>query len=1116
MLRFLKVLSVATIFIFIYGLFDPAWLIAQSASQTLDLKQGFNFVSFVLKPDLTAQQLIAQNAGLKEIYSYNTASGSFLSAGDQTLTALSAGKGYIINSESPMSLAIQGTAQALTGNITLKKGFNLVGFSKAPESIKFSSLLDRCPFMKGLYKWNAGSGSFVQVVRSSSSVVQQLDGVDPQAAAGQSYFINMYSDAVINYDGDKINFVDGSTAGARVIQSIETASGAYAYWNDTATWTGGIIPGEKDDVVINGLVIAPLGTAAMCNNLTVSRTGDLRNFEGTADANIRTVKIKGNFTNLGKVQTMPPVNLSGSGGWLALEIGGTFYNLGDYHAYSTTFNGAGVQKFYLGEGIYLERESFLVVQPCTGLQALSALRLKSNSFYADLAGGTLDMNGNDIIVESGTFQAANGKVTNAPRFSGLPPAGLPSPEYLNYPVIYGTTFVPPAGSPFEMSGTVEISGTASSGPTAVEGDLKIPAGTIIQAGVYGDDNRLNVTGKITNNGTVRDNPTFGKVIYVNGVRPPATPVFTVKSGAYSAPLAVGITCETAGAKIYYTLDGSQPSASSSLYSGTFELSVSSTVKALAFSSDGGMNSGTAAAAYEIKAAAPVFSFAAQTAPGVRRVSITSATQGALIYYTFNTVYDTYNTDAEKLQAFDKIYTGEIEIVQAATISAIAVKPGAKISDVSKTGAAPSDFEIAVKSYILAASYQQFMDFSNVTSQPPQTEEGGYFEITVTAKNPDNTVDTSYSGSGTLQASAAAGAVNWEGKGISDNSAASSDNGGKFDNTAFSNGVMVLYVRNSRSSSDVKLSVADSALPLKAVEKTVAWAAEKTVSGVKFIGENSKGFRRYESSADTTVTFIKIPASPFDFGEKNDMGGAVTEIAMDSFLIAEYPVTNAQFNKWRLSSGAPALEGSWNWDNNDLFKGENKASNYPDHPAVNVSWNDARNYSRWLLSGSNSNNDPYDSSFFITTEAQYKKAMRGAKLSGAGNDAADKIYPWGKVMDAAVCNEWSVDSGDERWIDSGHTGRGTTAVSKYPAAGYYGLYDISGNISAWCQDTYTSDFVPSYNNPYNVASSATRVICGGNWYLSDERNFRCSYRSSMAPASYNNTVGVRPAVRFPLF
>ena len=68
--------------------------IAQEAQQTINLKQGFNFISFTLAPALDPAGLQQANSSfIEDIFLYSAAAGSFLSLSDGTLASISAGKG---------------------------------------------------------------------------------------------------------------------------------------------------------------------------------------------------------------------------------------------------------------------------------------------------------------------------------------------------------------------------------------------------------------------------------------------------------------------------------------------------------------------------------------------------------------------------------------------------------------------------------------------------------------------------------------------------------------------------------------------------------------------------------------------------------------------------------------------------------------------------------------------------------------------------------------------------------------------------------------------------------------------------------------------------------------
>lgn len=116
----------------------------------------------------------------------------------------------------------------------------------------------------------------------------------------------------------------------------------------------------------------------------------------------------------------------------------------------------------------------------------------------------------------------------------------------------------------------------------------------------------------------------------------ANPLFSQTSGTYNNELFVTISCETPGAVIRYTTNGSDPTESSNMYSGGFTINASTTLKAKAFKS-GWNPSTTTSASYTIiqSVATPVFSPEGGTYYPSVNVSISCNTPGATIRYTTN-------------------------------------------------------------------------------------------------------------------------------------------------------------------------------------------------------------------------------------------------------------------------------------------------------------------------------------------------------------------------------------------------------------------------------------------------------------------------------------------------
>ena len=78
----------------------------------------------------------------------------------------------------------------------------------------------------------------------------------------------------------------------------------------------------------------------------------------------------------------------------------------------------------------------------------------------------------------------------------------------------------------------------------------------------------------------------------------ATPVFSVASGAVNSGTSVTISCATEGAKIYYTTDETEPTASSTEYKAAISVMEAVTLKAIAIK-DGMNDSAVASVSYTI-------------------------------------------------------------------------------------------------------------------------------------------------------------------------------------------------------------------------------------------------------------------------------------------------------------------------------------------------------------------------------------------------------------------------------------------------------------------------------------------------------------------------------------
>ena len=150
--------------------------------------------------------------------------------------------------------------------------------------------------------------------------------------------------------------------------------------------------------------------------------------------------------------------------------------------------------------------------------------------------------------------------------------------------------------------------------------------------------------------------------------PVAAPVFSVAAGEVEKGTKMELACETEGAAIYYTVDGAEPTAESTLYAEAIEINEDMTVKAIAIKGD--FKSEVATAAYTVvepvvePVAAPTFSVKSGEVEKGTKVEIACETEGAVIYYT---------VDGAEPTAESTEYKEAIEITGKVTIKAIAIK-----------------------------------------------------------------------------------------------------------------------------------------------------------------------------------------------------------------------------------------------------------------------------------------------------------------------------------------------------------------------------------------------------------------------------------------------------------
>jgi formylglycine-generating enzyme required for sulfatase activity len=169
-----------------------------------------------------------------------------------------------------------------------------------------------------------------------------------------------------------------------------------------------------------------------------------------------------------------------------------------------------------------------------------------------------------------------------------------------------------------------------------------------------------------------------------------------------------------------------------------------------------------------------------------------------------------------------------------------------------------------------------------------------------------------------------------------------------------------------------------------------------------------------------------------------------------------------------------------------------------HPAVCVSWDDARAYAAWLTRKTGK-------VYRLLSESEWEYAARAGSTSP---------FWWGDMIstDKANYNGSAAESVNSVYMDGrkGENREATVPVESF-AANPFGLYQVHGNAFEWVEDCWNNNYRnAAWDDAASVMGNCSRhVRRGGAWnYIA--RTLRSAYRDSRpAFGRYSNT-GLRIA------
>lgn len=183
-----------------------------------------------------------------------------------------------------------------------------------------------------------------------------------------------------------------------------------------------------------------------------------------------------------------------------------------------------------------------------------------------------------------------------------------------------------------------------------------------------------------------------------------------------------------------------------------------------------------------------------------------------------------------------------------------------------------------------------------------------------------------------------------------------------------------------------------------------------------------------------------------------------------FAMGKYEVTFDEYDRFCAATGREKPKDGRRWFgplSQDWGRGR--------MPVMNVSWDDATAYTKWLSAQTGHK-------YRLPSEAEWEYAARGGK---------DTPFWWGGT---AGKNRANCKGCGSKWDN-----KKTSPVGSF-AANPYGLFDTAGNVWEWCIDTWHDgyDGAPANGTPWLGGEDTRRVQRGGS-FGSKPRYIRSSAR-----------------------
>ncbi|HEX8757147.1 MAG TPA: SUMF1/EgtB/PvdO family nonheme iron enzyme [Steroidobacteraceae bacterium] len=224
-----------------------------------------------------------------------------------------------------------------------------------------------------------------------------------------------------------------------------------------------------------------------------------------------------------------------------------------------------------------------------------------------------------------------------------------------------------------------------------------------------------------------------------------------------------------------------------------------------------------------------------------------------------------------------------------------------------------------------------------------------------------------------------------------------------------------------------------------------------------------------ASGDPGPLLAVIPAGSFIMGDSDspDERPAHRVTLSHAFAMSVYEVSQAEFEGYCRAAGKLCPQQPWTRD---------------DYPVVNVSWDDAQDYARWLSQATHQR-------YRLPTEAEWEYAARAGRTG---------LYPSGDSL-----------SPTDAYFSVGPTLTAPAPRSMRFNANTWHLMHMVGNAREWVEDNWSPTFsgAPSDGSARLQGESDIKVVRGG-CYAEQAIRLRLTAREPLPEATRDRCTGIR--------